>query len=581
MATQVLLVEDSQVFAKLITDSFSALGADKYEVVHVDRLQDAAAVLGARTFDVALTTLTIPDSDGILSVVGMQREAPDLPILVLMSEEDDALAEDAIRAGAKDYLLKTSCDSHTLRRAVTYAIERQQFDAEKGNVENHDPVTGLPNRTLFADRLEGVIVQASRRSHNFALHFIGIENLKGVSDALGHPAGEELLRGVAARLKELLQKGDILSDFGGEMFVLLQSQLENREVAGQLAEKIIAVLKQPFDIEDKEVPASATIGIAIYPRDGETTEKLFESADQAFRAAREAGAGTWQIFDDGLNGRLRMRKDLEEELRNAIDAAELAVHYQPQIDLKTGKIVSVEALVRWQKSDGVFVAPLEFIPIAELTGLIKPLGRFVLQKSCEELAEWRRTTDAALKVSVNVSPVQVREGGLVAEVVQVLEKTGLPADAVELEIGESALMKMDEAQTRDVMAMLRAKGVGINLDDFGTAYASLDYIQRFPFTKLKVDRSFVNLINVDANATEIVRAIVQLGRAKHLAIVAEGVETAEQRDFLKAEGCDMAQGYYFFRPVPPSEIAGLLRADAQQQGTDRPLEVEAQSSAAS
>ena len=581
MATQVLLVEDSQVFAKLITDSFSALGEDKYEVVHVDRLQDAAAVLGARSFDVALTTLTIPDSDGILSVVGMQREAPNLPILVLMSEEDDALAEEAVRAGAKDYLLKTSCDSQTLRRAVTYAIERQQFDAEKGNVENHDPITGLPNRTLFADRLEGVMVQASRRSHNFALHVIGIDNLKGVSDALGHPAGEELLRGVAARLKDLSQKGDILADFGGEMFVLIQSQLENREVAGQLAEKIIAVLKQPFDIEDKEVPASATIGIAIYPRDGETTEKLFESADQALRAARETGTGSWQISDNGLNGRLRMRKDLEEELRKAIDGEALAVHYQPQISLKTGKIVSVEALVRWQKSDGVFVAPLEFIPIAELTGLIKPLGRFVLQKSCEELVEWRRTTDAALKISVNISPVQVREGGLVAEVVQVLEKTGLPADAVELEIGESALMNMDEAQTRDVMATLRAKGVGISLDDFGTAYASLGYIQRFPFTKLKVDRSFVDLINVDANATEIVRAIVQLGQAKHLTIVAEGVETAEQRDFLKAEGCDMAQGYYFFRPVPASEIAGLLRADAQQQGTDRPLEVEARSSAAS
>jgi diguanylate cyclase (GGDEF)-like protein/PAS domain S-box-containing protein len=438
--------------------------------------------------------------------------------------------------------------------------ERKAADERVRFLAQHDALTELPNRTLFLDRFEHAIAGATRLGTRVALLFLDLDRFKNVNDSLGHQVGDRLLQAVARRLKGCLREVDTVARLGGDEFLILLHDLRSAQAVATVADKLLGVMAGPFEVDGHELTVSPSVGISLYPDDGRDVPTLMKNADAAMYHAKNRGRNNYQFYRDDMNARTLELLALENALRRAIEHQEFRLHYQPQVDLASGRIVGVEALARWPSPEGGMISPARFIPVAEDCGLIVPLGDWVLREACAQARRWQEMGLSPVPVAVNLSALQFRQGGLPARIRTVLTETGLAPEYLELEITESALMHEVEA-TVAMVQELRDMGLRLSIDDFGTGYSSLSYLIRFPIHKLKVDLSFVRRMVDNPDAAAITKAIIGMAKNLRLKVIAEGVENADQLALLRAQGCEEIQGYYFSAPVPAEDVARMLRAD--------------------
>jgi diguanylate cyclase (GGDEF)-like protein/PAS domain S-box-containing protein len=445
----------------------------------------------------------------------------------------------------------------------TDVTRRKQAEAALEHQALHDALTGLPNRTLFHDRLERAVAHADRRHLRVAVLFLDLDNFKVINDSLGHHAGDNLLVEVASRLKGCIRGGDTVARLGGDEFTILLEELENEAEAAQVAERIGESLRAPIVVGDREVFVSASIGLALSAPKRTHPDSLLRNADIAMYRSKAAGKARHSIFDAGMKQLAIERLELETDLRQALALGQFRLHYQPIHSLEDGQFTEVEALLRWERPGHGLVNPSVFIPIAEETGLIVPIGRWVLQQACEQAAAWQAefACEPPLVMSVNLSARQFQDPGLMSDIEQTVRGAGLDPHSLKLEITETVALHDVEATVAKLQA-LKAAGIQLAIDDFGTGYSSLGYLKRFPVDTLKIDRSFVEGLGDDTQDAAIVQSVVALARTLHLRVVGEGIESQAQAAQLRALGCDGGQGYLFARPQPAEQIGNLLREQA-------------------
>jgi diguanylate cyclase (GGDEF)-like protein/PAS domain S-box-containing protein len=462
----------------------------------------------------------------------------------------------------------TAGQDESMTVLMTDITERKLAESRLHELATHDTLTGLPNRALLNERVQLMLDQCPRNG-SIAVMFLDLDRFKEVNDSFGHELGDILLCEVATRLKQVLRPGDAIARLGGDEFVVAAQCSTGNAAAARIAEKLLEVLTRPVNVGGQDVIIGASIGISMFPTDAQTKEVLFQAADTAMYRAKESGRNRYRFFEAEMSVATRARMELEVALRPALARREFELHYQPRLDLRTMSIIGMEALIRWNHPERGRIAPQQFIPIAEETGMIVAIGRWVLHQAC---AQSRRVIDefgTPLRVSVNVSARQLAQHGFVDEVRTALYDTGLPPDCLELELTESALIE-DIERTADMLRELHGLGVKLAVDDFGTGYSGLAYLRRFPIDVLKLDRSFVLQDDDQISTFDFVKAFVDMAHALKLSVVAEGVETADVLDFLQATACDQGQGYYLARPMPLDALRALLREPAALAARARP-----------
>ena len=686
---KILLIESDAAAADAICATLAAAGSGSFYVERVCQLSEGLERLSKRGIAAVLLALSLPDSQGIETFDKVFSAAPDAPILILGGNVPEALAKEAVRRGAQDYLLPDHLDSYSLPRALRNAIERKTVEdalyVEKeravvtlnsigdavlctdisGNITylnlvaetmtgwrreeatgkrlaevfriidgstrktardpmemaveqnrtvgltvncvlirrdgfesliedsaapihdragrvtgavivfhdvsaaramsiqmthsaQHDVVTNLPNRLLLNDRISQSISLARRQRKHIAVIFLDLDRFKYINDSLGHATGDQLLQSVAKRLLAGVRGSDTVSRQGGDEFVILLSEITYPEDAATSARKILLSLSAPHSIVGQDLHIDGSIGISIYPEDGEDAETLIKSADTAMYHAKENGRNNFQFFKAEMNLKAVERQSLESGLRRALEREEFLLHYQPKVNLETGDITGVEALIRWRQPDRGLVPPSQFVPIAEDCGLILHIGRWVLREACRQARAWQDAGLPTVPVAVNVSAVEFRDKGFVEGVRAILSETGLEACYLDLELTEGVLME-DGESTAAVLRTLKMMGVHLAVDDFGTGYSSLSYLRQFPIDVLKIDKSFVHQISGDPNDSAIVSAVIDMGKNLKQRVVAEGIETQEQLAFLQARHCAEGQGYLFSRPLAAAQFAHIVQ----------------------
>lgn len=436
--------------------------------------------------------------------------------------------------------------------------EAKRTEEELYRLAHHDALTGLPNRALLRARMEQSLQRAKRDTKKLALLFIDLDLFKNVNDSLGHSVGDELLQNVAQAIESAVRKADTVARLGGDEFVILMDAIEGPSTAAHLAERLCELISQPFEVGDRELRLTASIGVSLYPDDGESMDSLLSNADLAMYRAKDRGRNTYRFFEPEMNARAMQRLHLETALRGALTRGELQLVYQPQVSLESGAILGAEALMRWSNPELGAISPGAFIPIAEEIGLIGELGSWALEQACRQLTAWDAEGFPVARLAVNVSVQQVERADLVAEIEAILQRTGVAASRLELEITESVLMRNVERVIANLSA-LRELGVTLAVDDFGSGFSSLGYLKRLPISRLKIDKHFVDGLGVDSNDDAIACAIIALGRALGLQVTGEGIETEAQAAFLLREGCHEGQGYLFGRPMPATVLSKILQ----------------------
>jgi len=443
--------------------------------------------------------------------------------------------------------------THEGRAARVVAIrdirERRQAEERIRHMANHDMLTGLPNRSLFHDRMTVALANAAREEHAVAVLYLDLDRFKSVNDLLGHQAGDRLLQEVARRLLDNVHRRDTVARLSGDEFVVLQTRITQPSEAMALAERLVKALAVPVDLDGQQMLAGTSIGIAVFPQDGTDADQLMLNADTALYRAKAEGRGTFRFFEAAMDERLQARRRLERDLRQALATDALCVHYQPQEDCETHRILGFEALVRWQHPERGMIPPSEFVPLAEESGLIMQLGEWVLRTACRHARAWPDD----IQVAVNLSPVQFRHSDIASTILAILDEEGLSPSRLEIEVTEGVMID-DTERALATLNALKAAGVRIALDDFGTGYSSLSYLQKFTFDTLKIDRSFVQAMEGSRESRSIIRTIVALARSLNITVTAEGVETEAQRRLLKDEACDQLQGYLIGRPCPVEDL---------------------------
>jgi diguanylate cyclase (GGDEF)-like protein len=552
-APSILLVEDNPGDVRLVEELLRAAWVVAGSINHVSSVEDAIGRVAEDAPACILLDLSLPDAQGLGTLERVRDAHPSVPIVVLTGTDDEAQAVQAVQEGAQDYLIKGQVDGHLLGRAIRYAIERKFAEVQLSHQALHDPLTGLANRALLMERLAQALARTERRPSSVAVLFLDIDRFKTINDNFGHEVGDSVLACIGDRLRKALRPEDMASRFGGDEFVVLCEDLEDDRHVVTIAERIGGSISEPISLEAGEVVVTTSIGIAAARGIGDRPEVLLRDADAAVYRAKERGRDRFEFFDQRMRTRLLRRSRRESELRHAIDAGELRLYYQPLVVVDDLRVGRVEALVRWEHPRLGLLLPREFIPVAEETGFIVDLGSWVLREACCQTVRWEHASpdQRSISIAVNVSPRQLDHPDFEDTVWQVLEETGVEPNNLWFEITETAFM--DPARpVLEMLGRLRERGIHLAIDDFGTGFSSLSHLRQFRIDELKVDQTFVQGLERDAEDSSIVAAVVNLAHNLGLSAVAEGVETAEQSRRVQLVGCDLAQGFYFAAPEPAS-----------------------------
>ena len=562
----VLLVEDSLIDAQLIRRLLRRVTSSYYRVTHVRTLNDAVLSAEDLVPDVILADLNLPDSRGTQTVASLQTSYPDIPLVIVSAWEDEAISLRSVKAGAQDYLVKGHIDGANLHRVIRYAIERKRTELELVRLAHFDQLTSLPNRTLLRERVDHAIARAMRSGSGVATLILDMDRFKEINDMLGHEIGDKLLVEAARRIRASVRDQDTVARLGGDEFaVVLEGVSEAKEVL-PVIERIIASLGEVTQIDGREVNSSISIGIAMYPENGNDLSELLRAADLAMYQAKSSGRGRYQFFADAMQEEAQSRHALEWALRRAVERNEFELVYQPQLCLRTGTVIGVEALLRWMSPTRGLLTPYHFIAGLEEFGLINQVGEWVLQTACEQIRRWQAMRFAPMRIAVNVSAQQFEDPMLIDKIRSALKETRLPPELLELELTESCLMS-DPAQASALLREIRDVGVRIAIDDFGTGYSSLTYLHEFPLSALKIDKNFVQSVESNDRGGPISKMIIGLGQNLGLEVIAEGVETEAQLEYMREHGCDVAQGYLYARPESPEDLTPWLQANQRASDT--------------
>jgi diguanylate cyclase (GGDEF)-like protein len=577
--------------ADLFGDSAAPATRPNFEIDSAHQGQEGVAMAHqalaeGRPYAMAFVDMRMPPGwDGLKTIERLWATDPDVQVVICSAHTDYDWTEVVQRLGHSDRLLvlrKPAEPIEVLQCATALSRKWENDKLVKDNVlrleevittrtrglevatqqlrhlATHDALTGLPNRVLLDDRLQQAIAHADRDMRSFAVLVCDLDRFKLINDSLGHRAGDELLQEVARRLATVVRTADTVARFGGDEFVLIGTSIGDANDAADLAARVMEALQAPVRIADIDIHTSPSIGIAMYPDDGTSIQTLLARADAAMYSAKQNGRGTFRRYTAGMHAGTEDRVQLESDLHAALTLNQFQLYYQPKVDTRTGEVRSAEALIRWVHPTRGIVSPAEFIPLAEECGLIGAIGAWVIREACRQAQAWQNDGVPALRVSVNLAASQFRDSGLVESIRRALGDAGLQARYLEVELTESAVMS-DPEESIAILEHLSAMGVLVSVDDFGTGYSSMSYLRRFPIDKLKIDRVFIDEIVSRPEDASIVRAIVSLAHSLRLKVVAEGVETLAQLDFLKTAGCDEYQGFHFSRPLPALEFERLIR----------------------
>lgn len=560
---RVLLIEDSPDYALLVREELTELSPG-WDIAHRSSLANAEGLLRDEWADCILLDLSLADAQGLEGVAAVRELAPASPIVVLSGDDSEVVAIEAVHEGAQDYLVKRHCDGHLVSRSVRYAVERKRVELELAHRALHDALTDLPNRTLFLDRLDLALARNRRVPTDLAVLFCDLDRFKVVNDSLGHELGDRLLIEVARRLNSLVRPSDTVSRFGGDEFVVLCDPVDDERQALLVAERLSAGLVEPFAVDGQELYVGASLGIALAGEVANDAKSLLRAADRAMYQAKRYGT-RYEVSREATVERPTERLSLETQLHRALEREELRLVYQPEIDLRDQRILGVEALIRWQHPERGLVAPAEFLPLAEETGLIVPMGEWTIHEAVRQLGRWREAglCHPDMQMSVNLSMRQLVDRELIARVESALRDAQVPARALCFEVTES-VVAADPQQAGERLEALRALGVSLSLDDFGTGLSTLSVLDRYPLDTLKIDRSFVARFEAGLRAKRIFAAVLGVARAAGLTAVAEGVETRTQLEEVARMGCDAVQGFFLSRPETALDVqTGLLHPPAQ------------------
>ncbi|MGI9166020.1 MAG: putative bifunctional diguanylate cyclase/phosphodiesterase [Pyrinomonadaceae bacterium] len=570
---RILIIDDDEQIRQLLLDILSAI----YDCREVSSAEDALGVLGRESFDLVISDINMGGMSGLELVPHVHAISPDSIVLMISGQSNIETAIEAMHAGAFDYVMKP-LEIRQVEAAVERALKQclllrekksykdqlenllKQRTAEVNRLAYYDTLTELPNRTLYEDRLAQALALAQRTGKTLAVLFISFDQLKKVNDTLGHALGDHLLKEVAARVRACVSESDTVARFGGDLAVML-SQIEGAEDVVEIIGCIRENMNRSLRLDGQELFATASVGVSMFPDDGQESNSLIKNAGAALYLAKKSGGNAYQFYTPDMHALASKRFALETSLRHAVDNEEFLIHYQPRVAIDSLQIVGVEALVRWQHPELGLVSPAEFIPLAEETGLILPLGEWVLRTACKQNRKWQDKGFPAMSVGVNISARQFQQQHLAETVIRILDEVGLAPRFLELELTESSIMSNVAV---DVLTGLKRQGVTVSVDDFGTGFSSLSYLKRLPINALKIDQSFVRDLTTDPDDAALVMAIVTLAHNLRLRVVAEGVETEEQLRFLRLLRCDEIQGYLISKPLPVEALEKLLQVDAGQ-----------------
>jgi diguanylate cyclase (GGDEF)-like protein len=555
-STTVLLVDSEIRHREDLARRIAGILPSRIRVLNAGSLEEAFALSKDEAPDCILIGESVSGFNlDRVSSLARPGGGPEVPVVVIAEAESDDRVASALEAGAYEVLSRGRLAGPESFRAVRNALEvsRIRRALESAGVDpEQDSVTQLPTRRVFLEHLADALSVKTEEGNRGVL-LIGIDGFKGINSGFGYEVGDEILRIVAGRLRHCVRNADTLARWGGDEFAVLLEAMSRPEDAQFVAQRILYALSRPFVRDGQDFYLTASVGIALYPSDGADVQSLIQHADAAMYRVKLLGGNNYYVYSAQMNVHLSDRLAMAHRLRGASKREEFVLHYQPQLDVRDGTVVGVEALLRWNDSERAPRSPAEFIPVLEETGLIVPVGEWVLRKACTQARAWQFAGLSHLRISVNLSPKQFREKELSRKVESILKETGLDASSLELELTESVLMD-DQRYSAEVLDQLKELGALIALDDFGTGYSSLGFLKTFPVDTLKIDRSFIRGIEEDDEDRAICSAIVNLGRALNLQVMAEGVETETQMGILREQGCHLIQGYLFARPMPADEV---------------------------
>jgi diguanylate cyclase (GGDEF)-like protein len=566
---KLLLVEDNLTDAEFLQASLRRSQTEDVQLTHVTTLKEGSRAVRKGGYDVVLLDLNLPDGSGIDCVEAMQEADPDLPIVVLSGRDDEGFALSILNKGVQDYLVKWEGKGRLILRSIRYAIERKRSEKRLNYLAQYDNLTGIPNRQHLTEQLDQAIARAHRGGTKVALFYLDLDKFKAVNDMLGHDAGDLLLKEVAQRLYLHTRAGDVLARLGGDEFAVIIEGLGRASDAEAIARNIVNSLVEPFLMNGREMQVTASIGISVFPDDSNDAVVLLKNADIAMYQAKDAGQNEFKFFKEHMHAELIERHQLEQDIQAALRLKQFALVYQPKVDMHTHRLTGMEALIRWNCPTRGLVRPANFIRTAEESGYIVPLGYWILSDVCRTLKNWQDEGLKVAPVSVNVSARQFQQADFPERVAGILEQYEVDPSLIELELTEGLLMEDTDA-SQACLTKLKDIGLRIAIDDFGTGNSCLAYLRKFPIDILKIDKSFVDDVTESDDSDHICRAIINLAKSLGLETVAEGVETERQLNFLRDNGCDIAQGYLFGHPIWGKEITELLDHSSSRFSTLKP-----------
>ncbi len=561
---RVLLVGADPGEAERVRDILSQPKAMAFEFSQVGAVAEALEEPATRECDLVLLEVAVEAPGGLAALAQVRSRFPDVPVVVYSDREEESAVLAALNAGARGYLVKRELSPRLAVATLAAALgnprailQLNRSRERERHLATHDQLTGLPNRMLFNDRLAQALASARRSNTKVAVLFADLDGFKEINDGLGHAVGDGLLRGISRQISSCLRESDTPARVGGDEFAVLLTQLNHEIDAARVADKLLAAIRKPVLFTPQSNATSASIGIATFPRDGTDPDALVNRADIAMYHAKKNGGNRHEFYAEHMNEAVLRRVAIESGLRSALVENQFHLLYQPQYDLRRSCISGAEALIRWQHPESGLMSPARFLPVAEETGLIIPIGEWVLRRACAQAATWYRQGRRAMRVSINVAAQQFQLPGFDTLVGEIVEACGVPPHAIELEITESSLLQDVELSVR-TLRRLKEMGIHIAIDDFGTGYSSMSYLKRLSIDVLKIDQSFVQSLATDPTDATITSTIVQMAHGLGLSTIAEGVETLEQLLLLGSYGCSRMQGYLFGAPAPPETLAEWL-----------------------